>query len=100
MSKNDVSATSGTESHHYEVRKIQNGFVLKHSHSTPTNYKTEETYHPTMPKILLQPADPIVAKQADINAGKVATKSAQKLTPLKAVQRQKMTKPVTTGKNQ
>ena len=52
------------ESHRYEVRKIENGFIVKHSHETPTDYKTHETFHSTEPKLFVTP-QPIKPPQGE-----------------------------------
>jgi hypothetical protein len=33
-----------------EVREIENGFVARHSKSSPTGYDEREVYHPKMPE--------------------------------------------------
>lgn len=33
------------------VRKIDNGFIVSRSHSSPRGYKSSEAYHPKKPQI-------------------------------------------------
>lgn len=39
------------ESVHVSVRKISNGYVVSHSHSSPKGYESHEIYHPKKPRI-------------------------------------------------
>ncbi len=45
------------------VRKIDNGYVARHSHSSPQGYTEREVYHATKPKIAM-PAAPAAKKPA------------------------------------
>lgn len=60
------------ESHSVSVRKIDNGFIVSKSSSTPSGYKCSETFSPTKPKLDMAVAVSKPSKPAPMNAVKRA----------------------------
>lgn len=60
------------EYHSVSVRKIDNGFIVSKSSSTPKGYKSTEVFSPTKPKLDI----PVAAKPAPKPSGMSAVKRA------------------------
>lgn len=53
-----VKPSGKDETHSYEMRKINNGFIVKHNHQSHAGFKTEETFHPHQPVLNINPPEP------------------------------------------
>ncbi len=54
--KNPILASSGAKTHSYEIRKIENGFIMRHSQHGDGDYTSKETFHPTQPTVAVEAA--------------------------------------------
>ena len=48
-----------------EVRQIENGFVARHSKSSPKGYEEREVYHPKMPEGVAKAFDMKAVRKAE-----------------------------------
>lgn len=51
MAKSKPCSVDTPEHVSVSVRKIDNGYIMSHSHSKNGEYKSRETYHATKPKL-------------------------------------------------